>query len=326
MSDDMAAPEMEGTDAPDAETAPEPAAPVKPTPLGARGRPSMRPPGPGPRPHVVSVKLVGKPSKLKGILMLGIIISVVGLSGAIAFKLYKKYFGKEKIVVDVGAEIDKAYGKAEDDRKQIELIEKVVINEGQDLGGAEAVRLQKHLQGLQECTMKFDDLRALMREMALKRQGTEAAEAIAQSSDNEKLAMCDVKVKLWILDADDLLQFSKNAKSEYGGLYIPMFRALDKFRKAQKELTDLREGVQDVINRNDAAEKTKTRTKIEDLKAAFAAVPYKLNGLDTYIKDGLARPELSPKEIKELEELHDQASKAQMSFKEAQRIRLLIPE
>jgi Mg2+ and Co2+ transporter CorA len=284
--------EVEGFEAP-------PAAPPKPGGLKARGtRPAPPPPS--------------KPSKLKGYIMLGIIISTVVLSVAIAYKVYIRLFAKHKAAINVEVEGKAAMDLATEAQKEIFRAESKVWISGETLSAATAVMIDAKLDELRQADERIKELLDLLH-----------AKKQEESGDWGILVENSLKVKLWILDASDLIDTMKNP--EYGGLYIPMYRAMDQQTKAQKELKEIKFQL-DAILGQDAGVRTKTRARIEELKQKFAALRDKLNELNDYIKKGLAREDLSPKVIKELDELRDEASKAQMGFKEAGNLKQQIPE
>jgi 7-keto-8-aminopelargonate synthetase-like enzyme len=283
----------EGAEAPPA------APPAPPKPGGMKPRPNRPPPPPPP----------SKPSKLKGYLMLGIILSCVVLSGMVAYKIWK-YFQPHKAAVNIEVESKDAFKSAEDAQKEIFRSESKVWIMGDTLTAATAVAIGDHLEALRKSDERMKDLFDLMH---LKK-----AEA---SSDWDTLVVYSLQVKLWILDASDLLDAIQ--KPEYGGLYIPMYRTMDSLSKAQKELKEIKIRRDELLAeaQADPAVRAKTRARIQVLAEKFTALRDKLNELNDYIKKGLAREDLSPKIIKELDELREEASKAQMGFTEAGRLK-----
>ena len=277
----------------DAEGAEAPVAPVAPPKPGMRPRPN-RPPPPPP----------SKPSKLKGYLMLGILISTVVLIGMIGYKVYRILFKPPKREINVEAASKDAFKRAEDAQKEIFRAESKVWIMGETISAATAVAIGDQLEELRKCD---DGMKELFDWMHLKK-----AES---SSDWDTLVTYSLQTKLWILDASDLLDNLK--KPGYGGLYIPMYSTMKRLADSQKELKEIQ------IRRDELAAqaetnpelKKKTREKIGELKKRFADFRDQLNGLDKYIHDGLAREDLSPKIIKELDELHTEAANAQMAIK-----------
>ena len=113
---------------------------------------------------------------------------------------------------------------------------------------------------------------------------------------------------------------------EYGGLNVPMFVTSEKIRKAQEELKEINTLKDDVMKRNDPAEIKAQRKKITDLREAFRSYATKLQSLDQYVQDGLARPDLTSKEVMELDHLRDEANKAQMAVVAAGKLLQAYPE
>jgi hypothetical protein len=279
-------------------------APPKPAAPAGPGRPGLRPRPGGARPPPPPAK----PSKVKAYLMLSILLATVGLSGAIGFKVYKILFPNKKPKIQVKEEAEAAFDKAKDASKEISRIETRVWVMGEDITAAMAVSLSDQLDELLKADDRIKELLDLLHHSQ------------KQDSDEwDSLVNYSLLVKLWILDASDLLELQKNAP-EYGGLYIPMHRAMEGLKKAQKEMGEIKTLRDEVLKRNDAAEKEKMRARVKELEGMFAGFRDKLNGLDDYIKKGLARDDLSPKVIKELDDLREDSSKAQMSMKEAKQI------
>jgi hypothetical protein len=69
-----------------------------------------------------------------------------------------------------------------------------------------------------------------------------------------------------------------------------------------------------------------TRKKIADLRDTFRALVTKMQDLDKYVAEGLARPDLTSKEVRELDQLRDDANKAQMAVKAAGTMLQAFPE
>lgn len=284
--------DAEGAEAPSA-APPAPASPAKPGAM--RPRPN-RPPPPPP----------SKPSKLKGYLMLGIILTCLVLVGAIGYKLYVKFFKPHKPPINITEEIKDSFQRAEDAQKEIFKASSKVWIMGESITKDTGLMLQEKLDELRAADERFVELFKLMQDKGKQ-----------ESGDWENLATFSLQVKLWILNAGDLLD--SLGKPEYGGLYIPMYRTMAAIGDTQKELKEIQLKRDELATQaeTDPALKEKTWDRIAALKKRFGELRDKLNGFDKYIKDGLAREDLSPKVIKELEELHDEAAKAQMSYKQA---------
>jgi DNA repair ATPase RecN len=100
----------------------------------------------------------------------------------------------------------------------------------------------------------------------------------------------------------------------------------EKIRKAQDELKDINTTKDEVVKRNDPEEIKKTRKKLMDLREAFRGHATKLQELDKYVAEGLARPDLTNKDVVELEQLRDDANKAQMAVVAAGKMLQAFPE
>jgi hypothetical protein len=105
-----------------------------------------------------------------------------------------------------------------------------------------------------------------------------------------------------------------------------MRRAQQALLKAKTDLSEIETLSDQIVQRNDPAEFARTRERLKAIEAAFAACREKLNNLDKYVMEGLARPELTPKELPELGELRDDAAKAAMSVGQIRQVRAKVRE
>jgi DNA repair ATPase RecN len=105
-----------------------------------------------------------------------------------------------------------------------------------------------------------------------------------------------------------------------------MFLTSEKIRKAQEELKEINTLKDEIIKRGDPEEIKKTRKRISDLRDSFRGYSVKLQDLDKYVQEGLARPDLTEKDVMELGQLRDDANKATMAVKAAGTLLLAFPE
>lgn len=276
--------------------------------LGAAAK-GPRPPRPALQPPPVSEGSL----RLRKHLMLGILITCVVLVGMIGYRLYMKYHVTVQGPRDIDSEFEKLQDTCKGASKDIFTIETKVWGRNEELKPEDFVAIKGKLAELRDAHDKMKDLLDLLHARGLDDSGTKA-----------KIVPQWLQCKVWILDGADLLENPK--PPDYGGLNIPMFVTSEKIRKAQKELADINTTKDEVIQRNDAAEIKTVRKKISDLRDAFRGHATKLQELDKYLVDGLARPDLTNKEAMELEQLRDDANKAQMSVVAAGKILQAFPE
>lgn len=268
-----------------------------------RPRPSMQPPPVSPGSMM-----------LRKMLMLGIIFSCLGLGGAIAWKLYQKYHGKEGAsAIDVDKVFEEQMDRAKDASKEIFRTETKVWGKNEELKAEDFETVKKKLAELRECHEKIKDLLDILR-----------AKNMTDTGSFQMIVPKWIQVKMWILDAADLLENQK--PPEYGGLNVPMFVTSEKIRKAQTALGEINTEKEKIIERNNADEIKTTRKKITDLREQFRGFVTKMQDLDKYVADGLARPDLTSKEVMELDQLRDEANKAQMAVKAAGTMLQAFPE
>jgi hypothetical protein len=265
-------------------------------------RPAMKPPGPS-----------AGSMMLRKLLMLFIIFSCLGLGGMIAWKLYRASHGGEKTTIDVAGEFDKALDLGKGASKDILAVQTKVWGRNEELKPEDFETIKKKLVELREAHDKMKDLLDLLH-----------ARGLDDSKEKQDIVPKWLQCKMWILDASDLLDNQK--PPEYGGLNIPMFLTSDKIRKAQTALGEINTEKDKIIERNDPAEIKATRKKIADLREQFRGLVTKMQDLDKYVAEGLARPDLTSKEVLELDQLRDEANKAQMAVKAAGTLLQGFPE
>jgi len=274
---------------------------------GAAGGP--RPPRPAPKPPAESAGSL----RLRKMLLLGILLSCLGLGGAITWKLYQRMNPKTASSIDADDEFEKAMDAAKGASKDIFSVQTKVWGKNQELTAEDFATIKSKLEELRVHHDKLKDLLDLLR-----------ARGLADSGSFQKIVPKWIQLKMWILDASDLLENQK--PPEYGGLNVPMFVTSEKIRKAQNDLGEINTVKDDIIKRNDPAEIKATRKKISDLRDAFRGYVTKMQDLDKYVAEGLARPDLTNKEVMELDHLRDEANKAQMAVKAAGTMLQAFPE
>jgi hypothetical protein len=277
---------------------------------GAPGAGGQRPPRPAMQPPPPSAGSM----MLRKMLMLGIIFSCLGLGGAIAYKLYMKMKAKDgPSAIDVDKVFEEQMDRAKDASKEIFRTETKVWGKNEDLKPEDFEIVKKQLAALRECHDKIKDLLDILR-----------AKNMMDTGSFQTIVPKWIQVKMWILDATDLLENQK--PPEYGGLNVPMFVTSEKIRKAQAALGEINTEKDKIIERNDPNEIKATRKKITDLREQFRGLVTKMQDLDKYVAEGLARPDLTSKEVMELDQLRDEANKAQMAVKAAGTMLQAFPE
>jgi len=285
-------------------------------------RPGLARPGAGagtkgPRPARPASAQPPGPSaaslRLRGLLMLGIIVTCVALVGMIGWRVWQRMHPKESTTIDVAAEFDKAMDVGKGASKDIFKLQTQVWGQNKELSPDDFTTIKAKLVELRECHDKLKDLLDIMHQRHLE-----------DSGDYASIVPKWLQVKMWILDATDLLENQK--PPDYGGLNIPMFLTSEKIRKAQDELKEIRTLKDDILKKNDPEEIKKTRKKLADLRDAFRAQSAKLQDLDKYVQEGLARPDLTEKDVMELGQLREDANKASMAVKAAGTLLLEFPE
>jgi hypothetical protein len=250
--------------------------------------------------------------RLRKMLLLGILLACLGLGGAIVWKLFGPK-GQSKSAVDADVEFEKAEGAAKEASNEIFRLESKVWVKNEELSADDLAVIKTKLEELRLHHDKLKDLLDLLR-----------AKGLSDSGSYQKIVPKWIQLKMWIQDASDLLANPK--PPDYGGLNIPMYVTGEKIKKAQTELGEIFTIKEKIKERNDPAEIKATRKKVADLREAFRSHVAKMQALDKYVADELARPDLTHKEVRELENLREEANKAQMAIKMAGTLLQELPE
>jgi len=245
--------------------------------------------------------------------MLGIIFACLGLGGAIAWKIWRIGHPNTKEARDVGKEFDGIKDRSKDASKAIFAIETKVWGKGEELKPEDFAAIKAEHAKLVACE---DELRKLLDLLRVKN--------LEDSLEKQQILPFWLQARVWLNDAGDLLENQK--PPEYGGLNVPMFLATDRIRKAQDQLKEINTLKDEIIKRNDPAEIKTTRKKISELRDSFRAQATRLQELDKYVADTLSRPDLTSKEVMELDQLRDEANKASMAVRASGDLLKAFPE
>ena len=281
--------------------------PRRPGAPGGAGGP--RPARPAPKPPAESAGSL----RLRKMLLLGILLACIGLGGAIAWKIFVRMNPNKAVSIDVDVEFDKAMEASIGASKDIHRIESKVWIKKEELTADDYAAIKGKLDELRVQHDKLKDLLDLLR-----------IRNLADSGSYQKIVPKWIQLKMWILDAADLLDNQK--PPEYGGLNIPMGLTSERIRKAQGELSDINTLKDKIIEENNPAKIKETRKKLADLRETFRSYVTKMQELDKYVADGLARPDLTTREVNELDQLREDANKAQMAVKLAGTMLQAFPE
>jgi hypothetical protein len=295
MSDDASAPPDPGAPTPATPpriSRPGGSAPVRP--------PTGKKPPPPPRP----------PSKVKAYLVYGIIISTVVLLGLIGWRVYVRLTTKVVPARNVKAEWENAWQKADTARKEIFRLESDVWVKGEELNRE---KIKAALVTLQNTSETYHELMDLMR-----KQGK------LDSAEGQDIGGSQILLKTWIWDANGVID-AASQPPKYGGLYLPMYATEKRMDAAAKRLKEIRDGLDEVLARNNKDEMLGIIKEIRKLREELASCRDEFLRLDEELVKGLTLPDLTEQALPDLKELRDFTSKAVMTFKEAGTIRSRLP-
>jgi hypothetical protein len=212
------------------------------------------------------------------------------------FNLYQRFKGKDEL--DWRPEWEKALGAAALAHGEILDTESKAWKKGAPLEPGDFERLRGPLQVLEENAERLAEIL----------EATYQKERGAGTQRTSEMAPKLLEVKLWVLDAADLVDSEKDA-SLPPGFHIPLHAALDALHRSQEELAQL-ERTKGEIQGRGAAERERTGKRLLELKSALEATKDKLSKLEEYVKKGLARDDLTPEQLPDLGLLREGATAA----------------
>jgi len=280
-----------------------PAAVPPPNPAPAKAtRPVRKPTGAVPPPPP-------RPDKLKKTLVVSIVVGIAVLGPLAGMRIYRHFHPpKGTEIVDVNAESTAAWRAAQGARGEIEKIEKKVWDKNEALTPEDNERIKAERKKLIDAEASMKSLLDLL-----------AKERKENSQDGTDILRMWMETKIWILDANDVLAESK--PPEYGGLYIPMYRAVMKWQSALKELKELESRRDAILEKNDPAEREKASARAKELEELFQACSEKLQALNVYVQQGTARDNLSIYKLKDLELLAEEANQSMLAKGQARTLK-----
>ena len=238
----------------------------------------------------------------------------VALLGVIGFRLYQKLTRGERSVVNVREEGDAAYDRARSASRDVQRVQSKAVPAVEPLPAAELEPLKAQRTVLEESQARIKELLDLLHQHKLD-----------DSPERDDLSTKLLQVKLWILDLDDFLDSSKAAPA-YGGFTVPMERARARAQVVHKELKEVEGSKAGLVDGGDAAAKAAAVVRLKELEGKLAGLAEEFGRLEDYVKTGLARPDLSPKQIPELEGLREETSRAMMGRQQARSLRARLAE
>ena len=253
-------------------------------------------------------------SRLKKHLMIWILVTSAVLLGLISLRVWKIMNRKDPGRINVQEEAEAAFESGKGAGRDIFTREKKVWEKGEELFPDDFKEIQQRLKDLETCHARLKEILDLLRDRRLE-----------DTPEHDWIVPRWLQVKLWILDASDLLDPAKKAP-DYGGLFIRMYRTIDRSIQAQKELKELEKGKEDLLKESDPARRGAVVQRLRAIEARLGVCAEDFAKLDDYVKEGLARPDLSPRQIPDLETLRDEAARAGMVIKQARELRSQMRE
>ena len=245
-------------------------------------------------------------AKLRQRLLLWIAILCVGLLIALCVRIVMKMSKPPPKITNIGEEFQAANVGSKEAEKQILQVEsKAWMGETPaKLGDEDLAALKVQLKVLEDTSMKYDDLLRTLHDN--KRDDSQEFELIVKAS---------LELKLWVLDASELVESLEKKAPEYGGVYIPMYKVLDPWRRLNDELRDI--NIQRPDYEKDPAKKAAAVARLREIVAFIGDGYQKLADLQDHVRKGLTREDLPPSALLDLQIMTDAQNLMQMSKKVA---------
>jgi hypothetical protein len=244
-------------------------------------------------------------------LMTWIIITIVVLSGLLAYKIIVILTKPDPKILDVAKMIKDSFGEYEKAQKEVFDLYKKVWEKKETLKPEDYETIRTRIEVFVRSHRELEDLIALLRQ-----------KKVDNSEEGILIGQCLIKMKLWIVDAGDVLDTrEKPDTTAEAGFFIPLYNTIDAWNKMQEEIQKLNEERAAILQRKDAAEFKKVRTRLEELSAALGKTAERLSGLDDYVKEKLARDDIGPRQVQDLETLRDTLALVQQAMNSVRQMR-----
>jgi len=216
----------------------------------------------------------------------------------------------------VAAEMQVHIDRAKVAQQEIFNIEQKVWKEKAVLTPEDLKAIQDRRKALEEAHKGLDDLQQLV---------CEKVDNGRSSSEVREMGLKLLSIKLWILDADDVVE-KPAAPEGPGGFFIPLYTTIDAWRSAQREVKSISRTKGEILQRNDADEKKKSRDTIENSFGVLTRAAQAFSDLDDYVRKGLAREDLTSDLLPDLGTIQDEAALVGQTIRMARDLKAEFPE
>jgi hypothetical protein len=250
-------------------------------------------------------------------ILIGIAVTCFILISLIAIRLYFKLTALPKgFEINVPAEMQLHIDRAKVAQQEIFNIEQKVWKDKAALTPEDLKAIQERRKALEEAHKGLDDLQRLV---------CEKVDNGRASSDVREMGLKLLSIKLWILDADDVVE--KPAPPEGpSGFFIPLHTTIDAWRSAQREVQNISKTRGEILQRNDAEEKKKARATLQDSFGVLTKAAQAFSDLDDYVRKGLAREDLTSDLLPDLGTIQDEAALVGQTIRMARDLKAEFPE
>ena len=239
-------------------------------------------------------------------LMRGILTAIPLLVVLIAVRVILIRKGGERTEVDVSEQWKAAYESAQGAEHDISDLERKVWADGKTLEPGDLVAIREKAKILVQDSAKLHDLLEMIRE-----------KVHGEAKETGEIAPKLLRVKLWLLDADDVVDEKKPMPR---GFVIPFKLLAEQAHKAEQEMREIAQSKGDTLPKMNEEAKQTVRAKLSGIRETLSGCAEKLSGLEDYLKEGLARESLAPDDLPEVEELRGEMTQANMANKTAREL------
>ena len=294
-----------------------PAATAATPPTSATGATPAARKAAGPTRRVVPPPPNPKSLAMRRRILIGIAVTCFILMALIALRLYIKLTTLPTgIDINVAAEMQVHIDRAKVAQQEIFNIEQKVWKEKAALTPEDLKAIQDRRKALEEAHKGLDDLQQLV---------IDKVDNGRSSLEVREMGLKLLSIKLWILDADDVVE-KPAAPEGPGGFFIPLYTTIDVWRSAQREVQNISKTRGEILQRNDADEKKRSRDTIENSFGVLTRAAQAFSDLDDYVRKGLAREDLTSDLLPDLATIQDEAALVGQTIRMARDLKAEFPE
>jgi hypothetical protein len=212
--------------------------------------------------------------------------------GRMGWNLYKRT--SERKSEDPWVRLSGALESGEAAAREVLGVESKTWVQGGALTPEDFAAIRSQLERLEQGVVEAQDIIEILRA-----KGPEVSQ-----SDLERAMARVLELKLRILDAGDVAD--SEGKGAPGGFFIPFRQAVSRSSQARKDLAALESGAAPDPSKAGGSAGSDVPRRAREIDEVLAEIEGVLTRLETYVKEGLARDDLTPEIISELGTLREE--------------------